>query len=255
MRSSNRVATRRAPALAALVVTSLIAGVATSSGSTGGERAAQTYRVARIVDGDTLELSSGDRVRLLQIDTPEIGSGECFSRASRRALLRLVPLGSAITLEADALLDHVDRYGRLLRYVRRGGVNVNIRLVWDGAAAPYFYRGERGRYADRLLAAVASARAAKRGLWAACPATALTVTGPIATRVTAPPASTPKLPAAGANAAGGGACDPNYAQGCVPRVPYDLDCVDLRARGLAPVRVVGADVHRFDGDGDGWGCE
>lgn len=254
MRSCNRVATRRAPALAALVVASLVAGVATSSGSTGRERAAQTYRVARIVDGDTLELSSGDRVRLLQIDTPEIGTGECFSRASRRALVRLVPLGSAITLEADALLDDVDRYGRLLRYVRRGGVNVNIRLVWDGAAAPYFYGGERGRYADRLLAAVASARTAKRGLWAACPATALTVTRPIATRVTPAPASTPKLPAAGAGAAGG-ACDPNYAQGCVPRVSYDLDCADLRARGIAPVRVVGADVHRFDGDGDGWGCE
>lgn len=50
-----------------------------------------------------------------------------------------------MTLEADARLDGKDRYGRLLRYVWRDGVNVNVELVRRGAAAPYFYRGDRGR--------------------------------------------------------------------------------------------------------------
>jgi hypothetical protein len=45
-------------------------------------------------------------------------------------------------------------------------------------------------------------------------------------------------------------CDPNYT-GCVPLVPYDLDCADI-ARS---VEVIGDDVHGFDGDGDGYGCE
>ena len=45
-------------------------------------------------------------------------------------------------------------------------------------------------------------------------------------------------------------CDPNYS-GCVPMVNYDLDCGDI---GFA-VQVLGSDHHRFDGDGDGWGCE
>ena len=45
-------------------------------------------------------------------------------------------------------------------------------------------------------------------------------------------------------------CDPNYS-GCVPLVDYDLDCADI---GRA-VEVVGVDVHRFDADGDGHGCE
>jgi endonuclease YncB( thermonuclease family) len=60
-----------------------------------------------------------------------------------------------------------------LRYVVRvnGAVNVNIRLVAVGAAAPYFYRGRRGRYASRLEALANRARAKKLGLWKACPHT------------------------------------------------------------------------------------
>jgi hypothetical protein len=45
-------------------------------------------------------------------------------------------------------------------------------------------------------------------------------------------------------------CDPNYNP-CVPNVSYDLDCADI---GFS-VTVVGSDPHRFDRDGDGYGCE
>lgn len=41
----------------------------------------------------------------------------------------------------------------------------------DGDAAPYFYRGDRGRYAGVLQRLALRARAAHRGLWGACPAT------------------------------------------------------------------------------------
>lgn len=46
-------------------------------------------------------------------------------------------------------------------------------------------------------------------------------------------------------------CDPNYAGACVPIVSWDLDCADIGAS----VTVVGSDIHRFDADGDGAGCE
>ena len=145
-------------------------------------------------DGDTVRLYSGQRVRLLQIDTPEIGSGECYSRAARKALVKLVPLGSRVTLEADPALDQVDRYGRLLRYVWRNGTNANLALVREGAAAPYFYDGDRGRYASQLLAAARAAKAARRGLWQACPHTVLDPNGPVQTSAAhALPA--PRLPA------------------------------------------------------------
>jgi len=41
----------------------------------------------------------------------------------------------------------------------------------------------------------------------------------------------------------------------VPTYPPDVDWADVRALGIAPVRVIGVDVHRFDGDDDGLGCE
>ena len=191
------------------LATVLALGLMGSAAASAGAPAGATYRVARVIDGDTLDLSDGQRVRLLQIDTPELGSGECYSRASRTALLRLAPEGGAVTLEADPALDKVDRYGRVLRYVKHNGVNVNIRLVLDGAAAPYFYRGDRGRYATRILAAVTRAKNAKRGFWGACRGTVLNVNGQVETRVGKVPGNgiavtpiaplVPKTPRAGAS--------------------------------------------------------
>jgi micrococcal nuclease len=201
--------------------------------------------VASVYDGDTLTLTTGSRIRLVQIDTPELGGGECYSRAARTKLLQLVPLGSRVVLESDPNLDQVDRYGRLLRYVRKGKMNVNVALVRAGAAAPWFYDGDRGRYANRLLAEAIRAKAAKRGLWKACPQTVLDPFHGVETGTSAPQGGT----------GSGGGCDPSYAGVCIPSPPPDLDCDDIRAMGLAPVRVVGSDPHRLDGDDDGWGCE
>lgn len=47
-------------------------------------------------------------------------------------------------------------------------------------------------------------------------------------------------------------CNPNYTP-CLPIVS-DLDCADIRAMGLGPVTVIGKDVYRLDGDGDGKAC-
>jgi micrococcal nuclease len=208
-----------------------------------GAAAVSPAVVASVTDGDTVRLADGRRVRLLQIDTPELGTGECYSRASRKALLRLTPEGSRVGLEADPSLDQVDRYGRLLRYLRRGATNVNLELVRQGAAAPYFYSGDTGRYADRLLAAAKAAKAARRGLWGACPGTVLDPYRQIETRqkdVT----TRPLVPQAG--------CDPSYPTVCIPPYPPDLDCSDVPHKRF---KVVGTDPHGFDGDRDGVGCE
>ena len=201
--------------------------------------------VASVTDGDTLRLTNGARVRLLQIDTPELGTGECYSRAARTALLQRVPVGARVVLEADPRLDRVDRYGRLLRYVHRGTMNVNLALVRAGAAAPYFYGGVRGRHAAGLLTEATRAKLAKRGLWGACPGTVLDPTRAIETVQRAQPRP---LPIAGG-------CESGYS-GCVPPYPPDLDCADIKTLGIPTlVRVFGPDPHRLDGDGDGFGCE
>ncbi len=107
-------------------------------------------------------------MRLLQIDAPEL-HGDCYGKAALAALRRLVGEGGRVTLVRDPQLDARDGYGRLLRYVFVAGRNLNLVLVREGAASPYFYRRERGRYAAALLDAVAQARASRRGYWEACP--------------------------------------------------------------------------------------
>lgn len=128
---------------------------------------AESGVVAGISDGDSLRLQDGRRVRLLQVDAPE--RGECHYDASARALAALLPRGSEVRMERDPALDEHDDFGRLLRYLRARDVNVNLRLVERGAAAPYLFRGERGRYAVALLGAAERARAARRGFWGSCP--------------------------------------------------------------------------------------
>jgi endonuclease YncB( thermonuclease family) len=98
---------------------------------------------------------------------------ECYGRQASQTTKRLLPPGSRVRLFAEPATDRVDQYERLLRYVVRvdGALNVNLRLVAVGAAAPYFYRRRRGRYANRLEALAGRARALKLGLWRACPHT------------------------------------------------------------------------------------
>jgi micrococcal nuclease len=125
--------------------------------------------VARVGDGDTLQLSDGRRVRLVQIDAPELGEGECYSRAARSELATLAPEGTRVELQRDPKLDDTDRFDRLLRYVVVGGRNVNVELVRRGAASVWFVGRDRGRYASTLLAAADRAQRSRAGLWGACP--------------------------------------------------------------------------------------
>jgi len=131
------------------------------------------YRIAKVADGDTVSLANGQRVRLVQIDTPEVYfRPECYGREASTETKRLLPPGTVVRLQVEPATDRVDQYGRLLRYViRRDGPNVNIRLVADGAATPYFYAHRRGRYAARLELLARRARARKLGLWGKCPGT------------------------------------------------------------------------------------
>jgi endonuclease YncB( thermonuclease family) len=134
----------------------------------------QLARIARVVDGDTVNLTSGARVRLVQIDTPEVYfSAECYGEQASAVTKRLLPPGTLVRLYREPKTDAVDGYGRLLRYVFRvrDGLDVNLRLVRVGAAAPYFYDSRRGRYAARLERLARRARSLHLGLWGRCPRT------------------------------------------------------------------------------------
>jgi micrococcal nuclease len=114
---------------------------------------------------------------------------------------------------------------------------VNEALVEGGWAVPYRYP-PNVRYADRFSRLGREAREAGRGLWDACG----DADTPAVTTTTVPPGVPPP----------GDGCDPNYNGACVSISASDLDCSDVAARDF---RVVGTDIHRFDGDHDGVACE
>jgi len=153
-------------------VPALLLALAAALRATGANPPA--FRIDRVVDGDTVVLRNGLHVRLVQIDTPEVYfHPECYGRRASAVTKRLLRPGTLVRLLREPATDRVDRYGRLLRYVIRihDGLDVNIRLTAMGAAAPYFYRHRRGRYAARLERLARRARARKLGLWGRCPGT------------------------------------------------------------------------------------
>ena len=152
--------------LLAAVVCPMLPAAASSSG---------TFRVDHVADGDTLTLRNGQRVRLVQIDTPEVYFGtECYGPQASAITKRLLPPGTAVRLATEPATDSVDEYGRLLRYVvrARDNLNVNVYLVRIGAAAPYFYDHRLGRYATLLQQLALRARRLRLGLWGRCRHTA-----------------------------------------------------------------------------------
>lgn len=209
--------------------------------------ASAAVSVVKVYDGDTVTLSTGEKVRLLQIDTPELSPAECYGEEARSALVSLLSQSGSVSLKEDPKLDKVDRYGRLLRYLFVGKTNINLKLVEVGAAAPYFYRGEKGQYSSQILKAAQSAKTNSLGLWKKCPGSQLTTSRAIST-ASAIQIEKPIIRDVHAS------CDKNYA-GCIPVFPSDVDCKEIKQLGLAPVHVIGIDVYKLDRDGDGIGCD
>jgi micrococcal nuclease len=141
----------------------------------GSPSASSVARVVRVVDGDTIVASVGgreERVRYIGMDTPEdVKPGtpvQCYSRRAAAENRRLVA-GRRVRLVQDA--EARDRYGRLLAYVRVAGARQDLEelLLRGGYARPLAIRPNVDRAAGYARLA-AEARAARRGLWGACPA-------------------------------------------------------------------------------------
>lgn len=124
-------------------------------------------RVERVYDGDTLKLDTGEKVRLLGINTPEIGGGrkqEEPGGQSAREWLKHRLEGRRIRLEQDVELR--DRYLRLLAHVfAEDGTHINLELVDEGYATVDIHPPNL-KYADALMSAEVRAERERRGLWA-----------------------------------------------------------------------------------------
>jgi endonuclease YncB( thermonuclease family) len=207
---------------------------------------AQAETILKITDGDTIQVSTGKKIRLLQIDTPEPMSSECYSSEATAALTKLIS-GKTLRLESDPVSADIDQFGRDLRYIFVGKVNINLKMVELGAAAPLFYKGERGKYWSQLLKAAEKAKKNKVGLWGKCADAKLDPYNSLSSGKSGPASAAPKP-------SDSSQCDPNYSP-CIPISATDLDCPDLYARGISSIRVIGVDIHKFDRDRDGIACE
>ena len=114
--------------------------------------------VQRIVDGDTLRIDGGERVRLYGVDAPEIGD-RCADEATET--LRELS-GSQVRLESGPRPQDV--HGRRLAYLYgEGGQSIDAALVWGGYALAWT---RDGQHRDFLLALERDAQASGRGcLW------------------------------------------------------------------------------------------
>ncbi len=122
--------------------------------------------MVRVIDGDTVVLEGGARVRFLGIDAPEMerdGSpAEYLAHQSKDFVADLIQ-GKTVRLEYDR--ERYDRYGRLLAYLfLPDGAMVNLAVVRQGLARVYF-QAPNLRYQETLNAAQQEAMAAGRGLW------------------------------------------------------------------------------------------
>ncbi len=124
---------------------------------------ADTVMVTRVIDGDTIIIAGGYRVRYIGIDTPEVyPRAEAFGMEAWQANRNLVE-GRTVRLEPD--VSNTDKYGRLLRYVYVDDTFVNAELVRLGLARAQAYPPDT-KYQEHLKEVEAAARQAGRGIWA-----------------------------------------------------------------------------------------
>lgn len=137
-----------------------------------GPEAAQYHPVAKVIDGDTVDVQLPDgvaRVRLLGVDTPETKDPrkpvQCFG-AEASSYSKHLLTSRQVRLEQDADGRDTDKYGRLLRYVfLTDGTFVNQTLVADGYAHEYTFQNQAYQHQAEFKQAETAARAAGRGLW------------------------------------------------------------------------------------------
>ena len=122
-----------------------------------------TAKVVKVIDGDTITIEGGYKVRYIGIDTPEIHPRlEAYGMEAWQANRQLVE-GKQVRLEQD--VSETDKYGRLLRYVYIDDTFVNAELVKEGLATAKAYPPDT-KYQDYLEQMEMEARLAGRGMWA-----------------------------------------------------------------------------------------
>jgi len=146
--------------IAVSLVLGIVAGLVIGYGVWHESDTLEKALVISVIDGDTIELQGGRRVRYLGIDTPE--PGEYYAG---QATARNIELVEGKIVEIQSGKRDEDEYGRLLRYVYVDGIFVNAELVVQGYATAYIFDPD-DRYSQVLVQLEQYAKMRQRGLWA-----------------------------------------------------------------------------------------
>ncbi len=126
---------------------------------------AKEYTVTKVIDGDSVVLDSGEQVRYIGIDAPELGKqagGPQFYAKEATAANKQMVLLKKVRLEFDE--EKRDSYGRLLAYVFVKNVFVNAELVRRGYAKALI-KPPNVKYKDLFVKYQNEAMAKEIGLW------------------------------------------------------------------------------------------
>ncbi|WP_194334980.1 thermonuclease family protein [Mariprofundus sp. KV] len=149
-----------------LIALLLTAAGAADAGSLSVVGQSRWVEVGRVIDGDTFHTKSGEKVRLLGINTPEIAHdsspAQPYGIDAKRQLEQLIS-GKTVRLQLDR--DRKDNYGRTLAQVfLRDGSWINALLVRQGLALVYTF-APNFQWAQQLLKEEALARNNMLGIW------------------------------------------------------------------------------------------
>lgn len=132
------------------------------------DRGYELARVERVVDGDTIELTDGRRIRYIGINTPETKDPrkevECYGQEAAEFNRQLVE-NKIVYLEKD--VQDIDPFGRVLRYVWLENEMINHKLVAEGYAYSATYT-PNVKHQEQLKQAQKEARLSDKGLWSKC---------------------------------------------------------------------------------------
>lgn len=145
----------------------LLAVLAIGCGTPGSDCGPSSGTVERVIDGDTIVLTTGVKIRYLLINAPETTNGhnDCYGANAAQFNSDLV-LGKPVDLAYDVQCEDV--YGRTLAYVSVAGQEVNTLLIQRGFACLLHISPDGDARAAEFKGYADDAKAAKRGLWGAC---------------------------------------------------------------------------------------
>ena len=199
--------------------------------------------VTAIVDGDTIDVGHGIRVRLALVNTPEVG--QPLYKEAKQFTASLCPIDSNVLIDQDD--GQIEgSYGRMIAKVFCGDMKVqkvlNAELLYASLAVIDQRFCNDSEFASEEWAQH----------YGCGPATLeeqeeSTPSQPPSVTPTPPPSPPPSPPKETESN-----CDPSYPDVCIPPPPPDLDCPDVPYKNF---RVLPPDPHKFDGDKDGIGCE